>query len=714
MTSAEDHALLSRKLEEACDFAGAAQHALAAGDARRAAHLAALGGDDALCAKAIDLLVTGSSREQALATAVDLAARGFHIHAGDLYERAGAHLDAAGAFVAGGNAVRAAECFERAGRPADGARALEAAIRRAPDRRDEERLALGRLLSRHGKIEAAVRSFQQIDASSPQREQALPELFRALEALGLHEAAREVRDEMRQRGVGETAPASSASSTRAPHEGRASVPPGARTGPASPSSPSQAPSGSHASASQAQSPSGSQSSASQVQAPSGSQSSASQAPGPARPVLHGRYEVVRDVAATPHARLVEAIDRLSGERVAVKTFASSADGAGRDAWQRFEREARALMLLRHPHVVPLRAYLPEAGAMVLAWMGGGSLADKLAEEPIAPARAAEITSAVLAALGEAHRLGILHRDVKPSNILFDEAGAPHLSDFGAAHLGDLSSTATAGAIGTFAYMSPEQRLGRPATLTSDLYGAGAVLAEMLTGEPPTPGAWGEGDDRNLLPSECHPDLRPEHDAIVRHLVEPDPEARPTDAFAARRELSAVTWPSRLAPRAQSRPRAPSVRPAVKDAARLVVSLQLPPGATGVIGAILARDTWLDREVVLLPFDDAQLERARAFARALHSALPAVLRADAQAQQIWVAPPEGEPLRSKALTLTRGQRRRLRDAVTALHAAGGAHGSIDADHIHIVAGDIVLAYPLTEPSPSAAEADLAALAALEKA
>lgn len=652
-TSAEGHARLSRQLEEACDFAGAARHALAAGDARRAAHLAALGGDDALCEAALDALVSRGPREQALATAVDLAARGFHGRAGDLYERAGAHLEAAGAFVAGGDAVRAAACFERAGRPADGARALEAAIRRAPER-EGQRLALGRLLARHGKIEAAVRAFQQISPSAAERAVALPDMHRCLESLGLHEAAREIRDEMRALGVEE--PAADA--------------------PARPSAPPPA------------------------------------ADAPVRPVLFGRYEVVREVAATPHARLVHAVDRLTGEPVAVKTFATSSEGAGRDAWQRFEREARALMLLRHPNVVPLRAYHPDSAAMVLAWMAGGSLADRLDAEPIAPARAAEILSAVLSALGEAHRLGILHRDVKPSNILFDEAGSPHLSDFGAAHLGDLSSTATAGAIGTFAYMSPEQRLGRPATLASDLYGAGAVFAEMLTGEPPTPGAW--DDDGNALPSERHPELTAAHDAIVRRFVEVDPSKRPADAFDARRELLAIPWPSRLAPHGEARPRVPSVRPAAKDSARLVASLKPPAGAPDGTGALTARDTWMERDVIVLPLDDDELARARAFARAGHAALPSVLRADVAAAQIWIAPPLGEPLRARALALTRNQKRRLREAVGALHAAGGAHGRIDADHVYIVAGDVTLAYPLGPAPPDAAEADLTALAELEKA
>ncbi|MCK6589326.1 MAG: serine/threonine protein kinase [Polyangiaceae bacterium] len=238
---------------------------------------------------------------------------------------------------------------------------------------------------------------------------------------------------------------------------------------------------------------------------------------PARPtggaaVLFGRYEVVREVASTPHARVLEAKDRITGTRVAVKIFAAAPLEAGRDAILRFEREARALAELRHPNVVPLHAYLPEGPAMALAWMAGGSLLDRSRKEPITPRRAAEIAGALLAALGEAHRLGILHRDVKPTNVLFDEVGTAFLSDFGAAHLGDLSSTATAGAIGTFAYMSPEQRLGRPATLASDLFGVGAVFYELLTGRAPEPA---KGGLLPAPPSSVNPDLTPAHDAVRR-------------------------------------------------------------------------------------------------------------------------------------------------------------------------------------------------------
>ena len=147
--------------------------------------------------------------------------------------------------------------------------------------------------------------------------------------------------------------------------------------------------------------------------------------------------------------------------------------------------------------------------------------------------------------------------------------------------------------------------------------------------------------------------------------------------------------------------------------RLAPVLRNVTGAPGASAAMVARDTGMERDVVVLPIDEAELARARAFARASHAALPSVLRADLGTQEIWVAPALGEPLRTKALRLTRGQLRRLREAIAALHAAGGAHGLLDADHIHIVAGDVTLAYPIVH-GPGAREADLAALAAFEKA
>jgi serine/threonine-protein kinase len=320
-------------------------------------------------------------------------------------------------------------------------------------------------------------------------------------------------------------------------------------------------------------------------------------------------------------------------------------------------------------------------------MPGGSLADMMGREPVAPARAMEIVSAVLDALGEAHRLGILHRDVKPSNVLFDDVGTARLGDFGAAHLGDLSSTATAGAIGTFAYMSPEQRLGKPATVASDLYGAGAMLYELLTGEAADPARNGQLDPP---PSACHPDLGSDHDVAVARLLAEDPAARPPDAFEARRGLRALRWSTRLPERsAQStRPRTDRPPPPT-DAQRLAAPLSAHDGRDT---AWRRHDLWSARDVLVMAGSPETLERARAFARAGHAALPTVLRVDAQSGQVWVAPPLGRALADEPRALSPGHIGRLEEALRALREAGGAHGAIDADHLYFHDGEFTLAFP----------------------
>jgi serine/threonine-protein kinase len=506
------------------------------------------------------------------------------------------------------------------------------------------RLALGQLLLRHGRTEQAVKALQQLDPSAPERARALPLLKRALVAIGLDDAARTLSEEMERLGVTDEA------ASEAPLVATSST---------------------------------------------GS-------------LLFGRYQTVRDVAETPHARVLEAIDRVSGERVAVKLFAQRSDGAGRDALLRFEREARALTQLRHPNVVPLRAYIPEGPAIILAWMSGGSLADRI-REPIAPARAIEITGAVLGALGEAHRLGILHRDVKPSNVMFDDAGTACLSDFGAAHLGDLTTTATAGAIGTFAYMSPEQRVGRPATLASDLYGVGVLLGELLTGVTVGPAIEGRFEP---TPSSLHEDLSAPHDAIVARLLAEDPSQRPADAFEARRLLGSVRWSPRIVARAKPASiRPPSIAP--QGEARLTAPRDAGDGRDA---ASRKRDTWLDRDVLVLPADPLNLERARAFARADHPSLPTVLRVEATdagtPRAIWIAAPLGASLADTPRGLSPGLVARLTEAIRALHEVGGAHGHIDAEHLYFVDGEITLAFPRAlDPLASAIEADRAALARL---
>ncbi len=635
------HAEVSRRLEIDCDFAGAAHEALLAKDPRRAIRLAALASDDTTARQAIEEIASRQQRLKALGIAVDLNTRGAFRYAAMLYARLEAYEDAAEAFALAGQALDAAENFERAGKPAEAAKALETALRRNPHDA-AALLGLGALLARHGRIEQAIKALQRINVSAPERWTALPLLARAFEQTGLLDAAREAREEMDRLGIAKDTPNRVAFATKKDASTTSAV------------------------------------------------------------VLYGRYEVVREIATSAHARLVEAIDRITGERVAVKIFAGLIEGAGRDALQRFEREARALERLRHPNVVPLRQYVPEGPAIVLPYMRGGSLADKMREAPMAPARAIEVALLVLSALGEAHRLGILHRDVKPANVLFDDAGTAMLSDFGAAHLGDVSSTATAGAIGTYAYMSPEQRIGKPAEIASDIYAVGAMLYELLTGDAAEPhrSGWHE----MAAPSGKNAELTNAHDAAVATFLADEPSQRPADAFDARRVLSALRWPEKV-------PAAWPSRTNVVERVKKSETERLGPPrwlGDGRDMASLRHDDWLDREVLVLPLDDDSLRRARAFARVAHPMLPTVLRVDRVAQQIWIAPPLGVALADTPHKVPRAVFDRFVQAIQALTEAGGAHGYVDAQHVYWFAGELQLAWPRKPMVQDESASDMSAL------
>ena len=600
-------------------LADAATLAESRGDARTAAELyeraclfdrasdAALAAGDVVHAAILAALASDDARiERALAqgtsdadrrrAAHELARRGLHAWAARAFESVGEARDAAEAWSTAGRAERAAELWERLGEPANAARELERAIARGGSARDAWALDLGRLLLRHGRHEAAVRALQSIEVGRPERSMALSELARAFDALGLEVAAADARRELEATG---------AASGR-----RDSVAPGASTTQAA-----------------------------------------------AR--AFGRYEIVREVASTATARVLECVDLLDRERIALKIFAGAGlVGVGRDALARFEREVTILRALDHPSVVPLRAYLPAGPALALAWMPGGTLTEMLTRERLAPARAVEIAAALLDALSAAHRAGVIHRDVKPGNVLFDGAGAARLSDFGAAHLGDLTATATAGVIGTFAYMSPEQREGRPATIRSDVYAVGAVLREMLTGRRPD-------EERELEPSATHRDLRPAHDAAIAKLLALDPAERPESALAARALLLDLTWPKSA--EIQDRPQD------TRDRVTRPLAARVSPVAGDV-----SLDAWTGHRIRRVPVTARALARARAFAATV-TGVDLVLRIDDAAREIWIAAElDDEPSLDRPLLAS--EARVLERALASLHERGIAHGHVDRAHV----------------------------------
>ena len=175
--------------------------------------------------------------------------------------------------------------------------------------------------------------------------------------------------------------------------------------------------------------------------------------------------------------------------VAVKMILDS-HLASEDHVRRFHEEARAAARVEHSNIV----HIHEVGQwndqhyFVMEYIKGASLAENVAQGPIAPEQAAVLVQRVAGAVDHLHRQGIVHRDLKPSNILIDEDGEPHVTDFGLAKVfqkGGLS-TATGVIVGTPSYMAPEQASGNSDLLgpKSDVYSLGAILFELLTGRPP--------------------------------------------------------------------------------------------------------------------------------------------------------------------------------------------------------------------------------------
>jgi len=207
---------------------------------------------------------------------------------------------------------------------------------------------------------------------------------------------------------------------------------------------------------------------------------------PSSPALTGRYQLVEVVGRGGMGEVWAARDLRLGRDVAVKVL-SPQMAAPADVRERFESEARAAARLNHPNVVSVYDSGEHDGLpyLVMELLPGRTLADELAAGPLPPERVRAIGTQILAALGASHRAGILHRDIKPGNVLLAIDGTVKVGDFGIAKSVDGLDLTTAGMIvGTVAYLAPERLEGQPATPQSDLYAVGVVLYEALTGRAP--------------------------------------------------------------------------------------------------------------------------------------------------------------------------------------------------------------------------------------
>jgi serine/threonine protein kinase len=211
------------------------------------------------------------------------------------------------------------------------------------------------------------------------------------------------------------------------------------------------------------------------------------------PETIGRFIVKQRLGSGAFGTVYRATDPVLGREVALKVpqpgLLQSPSAA-----ERFLREARAVAQLRHPNIVTLFETGIDRGEHYIAteFIDGTTLADAVADGGIDPRRAAEITAALAEALHFAHGQGIVHRDVKPANVMLDREGRPHLMDFGLARLEGASGeklTQDGAILGTPAYMAPEQATagGAETTAASDQYSLGATLYELLTGQTPFSG-----------------------------------------------------------------------------------------------------------------------------------------------------------------------------------------------------------------------------------
>ncbi|WP_433164046.1 Stk1 family PASTA domain-containing Ser/Thr kinase [Kribbella sp. CA-247076] len=274
-------------------------------------------------------------------------------------------------------------------------------------------------------------------------------------------------------------------------------------------------------------------------------------------LVGGRYEEGEPLGRGGMADVRKGVDNRLGRTVAIKRL--RVDLASDATFQaRFRREAQSAASLNHPTIVSVydTGEEPDPNGsgvtipyIVMEYVAGKTLRDLIREgRKIMPERALEITSGVLEALDYSHRAGIVHRDIKPGNVMLTPQGQVKVMDFGIARaVADTSSTMTqtAAVIGTAQYLSPEQARGETVDARSDLYSTGCLLYELLTGRPPFVGespvsvAYQHVREQALPPSSFDPDIPPEVDAVVLKALAKSREERYQSAAEMRQDIHRV-------------------------------------------------------------------------------------------------------------------------------------------------------------------------------
>jgi serine/threonine-protein kinase len=306
-----------------------------------------------------------------------------------------------------------------------------------------------------------------------------------------------------------------------------------------------------------------------------------------RVLLSGRYELDERIGAGGYSEVWRAADLTLARPVAVKVlYAGFAQRA--DTLARFRAEARHAGRLSQENIARVYDYVEPAGGcppfLVMELIDGPSLAGVLLDGPLGPAAVAAVIAQAAAGLQAAHRAGLVHRDIKPGNLLVSPDGTVKVADFGISHaVGSEALTGTGLLLGTAGYLAPERVAGGPATPASDLYGLGVVAWECLTGRMPFTGSALEvalaHRDQNLppLPAGTPPALAD----LIAELTARNPCDRPASASAVAgraRELAGPAGVRAGSPGGRPAPAAPAGQPS--DWRALPVTDQLAPRPAG--------------------------------------------------------------------------------------------------------------------------------------
>jgi len=264
-------------------------------------------------------------------------------------------------------------------------------------------------------------------------------------------------------------------------------------------------------------------------------------------VFGRRYRATEKIGSGGMADVYKAVDETLGRTVAIKVLhAHYATDPGFVA--RFRQEAQAAANLSHPNIVNIYDWGRDDDTyyIVMEYVRGTDLKALIGQNgPLDPFKAAEYCAQVCAALSVAHGYDIIHRDIKPHNIVLTPDGTIKVMDFGIARAGNTTMTQTGSVLGTAHYVSPEQAQGRPLAATSDLYSLGVVLYELTTGELPFNGdspvavALKQVNEEPVPPRAIDPDLPPSLEAVILRAMQKNPQDRYASAEEMRRDLTRV-------------------------------------------------------------------------------------------------------------------------------------------------------------------------------